>query len=155
MSGLVLPERINTRLAELLGQVAQGLGSLRGGTHLFWIALHSVMIWLVCSVIPFGAALVGFGVDLPPGQLVAASYAMITWVGAAVALPSAPGFFGPYHVACWVALAPYGISKSVAIAIGTVSHAIFWVTLTTLGLLVLRSRHTSLHEIDEAAADSR
>jgi len=155
VAGLVLPERYQAALGGLLGQLAEGLGSLRGGTHLFWVAIHSVIIWLVLSVIPFWAALVGFGVPLEGPTLLAASYSMITWVGAAVALPSAPGFFGPYHAACWVALAPFGVSKSVAIAIGTVCHAIFWVSLTALGLLVLRSRHTSLHEIDEATADSR
>jgi hypothetical protein len=31
---------------------------------------------------------------------------------------------------------------------------VFWLSLTGLGLLVLRVRHTSLHVIDEVAAES-
>jgi uncharacterized membrane protein YbhN (UPF0104 family) len=69
----------------------------------------------------------------------------------AVALPSAPGFFGPYHFACKVALERFGIPPETAVALGTLIHAVFWLSLTTLGLAVLRVRHTPLAAIDAAA----
>ena len=69
---------------------------------------------------------------------------ILVWVGAAVALPSAPGFLGPFHAACWVALRPFGVPKELALALGTLTHAVFWVTLTALGLAVLRIRGGSL-----------
>jgi uncharacterized membrane protein YbhN (UPF0104 family) len=72
-------------------------------------------------------------------------------VGIAVALPSAPGFFGLYHSACRLVLERFGIPAEMAVALGTLLHAVFWLTLTGLGLLVIRSRRTSLGEIDEAA----
>jgi uncharacterized membrane protein YbhN (UPF0104 family) len=72
----------------------------------------------------------------------------------AVALPSAPGFFGPYHFACKVALERFGIPPETAVALGTLIHAVFWFSLTSLGLAVLRIRHTSLHAIDEVASES-
>ncbi len=53
----------------------------------------------------------------------------------AVALPSAPGFFGPYHFACKVALERFGIVPETAVALGTLIHAVFWLSLTGLGLL--------------------
>ena len=75
------------------------------------------------------------------------------WVGAAVAIPSAPGFFGPYHAACWVALAPFGVPKELAIALGTLAHGVFWLTTTLAGLVVLRSRATPLPDLDEVAPE--
>jgi hypothetical protein len=39
----------------------------------------------------------------------------------------------------------------IALALGTLLHAVFWLTLTGLGLAVARSRRTSLGELDEAA----
>jgi uncharacterized membrane protein YbhN (UPF0104 family) len=75
-------------------------------------------------------------------------------VGIAVALPSAPGFFGPYHFAARVALARFGVADATALAVGTLAHAAFWVVVTLIGLAVLRFRHTSLDETLEAAAES-
>jgi len=52
----------------------------------------------------------------------------------------------------------FGISTELALALGALLHAVFWLTLTGLGLAVAglglavaRSRHTSLGELDEAA----
>jgi uncharacterized membrane protein YbhN (UPF0104 family) len=103
-------------------------------------------------VVPFLAALWALDIDVgPPERTLAAAYATLMWIGVAVAVPSAPGFFGPYHAACWVALAPFGVPKEQAIALGTLAHAVFWLTTTGLGVAVLRSRHISAVEIDEVA----
>ena len=42
--------------------------------------------------------------------------------------------------------------KSTALAVGTLAHATFWVTVTLIGLAVLRFRRTSLDETLHAAA---
>ena len=80
-----------------------------------------------------------------------AAWITLAAIGVAVALPSAPGFFGAYHLACKLALASFGVSPETAVALGTLCHAVFWVCLTALGLVVLRVRQTSLVEVDEAA----
>jgi hypothetical protein len=67
-------------------------------------------------------------------------------------LPSAPGFFGVYHSACRLVLEHFEISAELALALGTLLHAVFWLTLTGLGLVVLRSRRTSLGELDRVVA---
>jgi uncharacterized protein (TIRG00374 family) len=142
-------------IQRLLRSFAGGLGSLRGGRHLFWIALHSALIWGVFSVIPFYGALEALDVDLGSfSRALAASYTTLAAVGIAVALPSAPGFFGPYHFAARVALARFGLPDATALAVGTLAHATFWVIVTLMGLVVLRFRHTSLDETLEAAAES-
>ena len=155
LSGPVLPQRWNQRLEQLLRQFAEGMGGLRGRHSIMWVTIHTATLWLVISIIPFYAALVALGIDLGgPIHTLTASYNLLIWVGAAVALPSAPGFFGPYHAACWVALQPLGVPKEAAVALGTLSHAVFWLTVTATGLVVLRFRHTRLEETLEAGGTS-
>lgn len=147
----------STRLTEFLEyalrRFSEGLGALRSGHHLLRVALYTVAIWLVASTIPLLAAFAAVGVDLgSPYETLAAAWITQAAIGMAVALPSAPGFFGPYHFACKVALERFGIPPETAVALGTLIHAVFWLSLTGLGLTVLRLRHTSLGEIDEAVA---
>lgn len=135
-----------------LERFSEGLGALRGGSHLFWIGLHTLTIWLVASTVPVLAGFLALGVDMgTPLQTLGASWMTLAAVGIAVALPSAPGFFGVYHSACRLVLQSYGIAPEKAVALGTLLHAVFWLTLTALGFAVLRSRHTTLGEIDRAA----
>lgn len=155
ITGPLLPQRWRRRVAELLRSLAEGLGGLRGRHSVIWVTIHTVNLWLVISIIPFSAALVALDIDLGgPIHTLTASYNILMWVAVAVALPSAPGFLGPYHAACWVALQPLGVPKEAAVALGTVSHAVFWVTVTATGLAVLRFRNTRLDETLEAGGAS-
>jgi uncharacterized membrane protein YbhN (UPF0104 family) len=67
-------------------------------------------------------------------------------VGVAVALPQAPGFVGVYHAACVAVLVALGVPKPQALAVGTLAHATFWVSITGFGLIALRGMRTSLAE---------
>ena len=80
-------------------------------------------------------------------QLALASWMTLAAVGIAVALPSAPGFFGVYHSASRLVLVEFGLSPELAVALGTLLHAVFWVTVTSLGFLALRWGRTSLGEL--------
>jgi hypothetical protein len=152
LGGPLLPDRVVAWTQRLLRSFAEGLGSLRGGSHLFWIVFHSLVIWGVVSVLPFYGALEALHVDLGSQErMLMASYTTLAAVGIAVALPSAPGFFGPYHFAARLALARFGLPDSTALAVGTLAHAAFWVIVTLMGLAVLQIRHTSLDETLEGA----
>jgi len=148
----LLPGRIGASLEELVRRMSEGLGSIQGGRHLWWVALHSLLIWGVLGVVPFLAGFLALGIDLgSPGRTLAASYVVLTAVGIAVALPSAPGFFGPYHLAAREALSRFGVGDGQALALGTLSHAVFWLTTSAVGLLVLRGGASRLEELAEAA----
>jgi len=135
-----------------LHRFAEGLGALRGGRHLFWIAFHSLAIWLVISVVPIVAAFLALDIELPSTwQSVEAAWTTQAAIGVAVALPSAPGFFGIFHYACRLALVRAGVSPETAVAAGTLVHSVMWLTLSALGFAVLRSRRTSLAEVDRAS----
>jgi uncharacterized protein (TIRG00374 family) len=143
-----LPDRLGDGLESVLRRFADGLGSLRGGTHLFWIVLHSITIWLILSAIPMLAGIAAFGIDLgSPAKTLVLSWVVLAVVGVAVAIPSAPGFFGPYQLAFKAVLVRLGVDPPTALAVGLLVWFVFWVTLTVLGLVVLRMRGTSLGEL--------
>jgi hypothetical protein len=144
--------RAAASLGALVHRFAEGLGALRGGRHLFWIALHSVSIWLVISVVPILAAFLALGIELPSRwHSLVAAWTTQAAIGVAVALPSAPGFFGIFHYACRLALVSFGVAPETAVAAGTLIHSVMWLTLTALGFAVLRSRRTPLSELERIA----
>lgn len=147
------PERLGGFVLGQLDRFGEGLGALRGGSHLFWIGLHTLSIWLIASTLPMTAGFLALDVDLgSPWSTLVASWMTLAAVGIAVALPSAPGFFGLYHSACRLVFEQFGLPAEMAVALGTLLHAVFWLTLTGLGFAVLRMRHTSLGEIDPGAS---
>jgi uncharacterized protein (TIRG00374 family) len=145
------PDRFGDYITGALARFGEGLGAMRGGIHLVWIGVYSIVIWLVASTIPVLAGFWALGIDLgSPFDTLRAAWIMLAAVGMAVAIPSAPGFFGTYHAACKLALEPFGVSSETAVALGTVVHGVFWLTLTLLGFVVLRSGHTPLSDLDRA-----
>jgi uncharacterized membrane protein YbhN (UPF0104 family) len=146
-AGLVLSPARAERVTGIAGAVAQGLRALRGGRDLAQTALLTVLLWGVASVVPFWAAIAALGLDLGGWRNeLHAALLVLVYVAAAVALPAAPGFFGPYHAACRLALTPLGVPKEQALALGTLSHAVFWMGITALGLLALRGGAVRLRD---------
>jgi len=144
---LVLSEPRADRVTGIAGAVARGVAALRGGPDLARVAVTTFLLWGVAAVIPFWAALAALGIDLGglAGTLRGALLVLV-WVAAAVALPAAPGFFGPYHAACRYALTPLGVPKELALALGTLAHAVFWIGTTGIGLVALRGGTQRLRE---------
>jgi len=155
MAGLVLAPARADRLTGIAGAVAKGLASLRGGRDFAHVLGLTFLLWGVAVVIPFWAALASLGIDLGGwlGSLRGA-FLILVYVAAAVALPAAPGFFGPYHAACRYALTPLGVPKELALALGTLAHAVFWIGTTAIGLAALRGGSQRLREaVSEATAE--
>lgn len=150
-----LPAAISATAIHWLRRFQDGLGALRGGIHLVWILLYSLAIWLVASTLPVIAGFIALDIDFPSRwEELAAAWAMLAAIGVAVAVPSTPGFIGPFHLAAKVALLRFGVAPETAVACGTLIHAVMWVTITGLGLIVLRLRSTSLEEVDQVAGGS-
>ena len=99
-------------------------------------------------MIPMLAGLLAFDVDLgSPVQMVVVSYIVLGAVGVAVAIPAAPGFFGTYQLAFKAVLEQFGVDSATALALGLVVWFVFWLTLSLLGLIVMRVGGTSLADL--------
>lgn len=150
------PDRLSAWVESLLRNFAHGLGALSGGSHLFWIGFHSAVIWALLSLLPMLAGLLAFDVDLgSTTRLLVVSYIVLGAVGVAVAIPSAPGFFGTYQLAFKTVLEQFGVDSPTALALGLVVWFIFWATLTLLGLVVMRQGGTRLSDLVGSPRDGR
>jgi uncharacterized protein (TIRG00374 family) len=143
-----LDARFGEMLEKLVRSFSEGLGSLTPGPHLFWILVHTIVIWLCLSMLPMLAGILAFGMDLgTPAETLMISYAVLAGIGVAVAIPSAPGFFGTYQLACKSVLERFGVDPAEALAMGLLVWFVFWITHVVLGLVVIRSQRTSLSEL--------
>ena len=148
----VLPERLATGLDRLLREVVNGLAGLGSGPggarHLAGVVVWSIVHWAIVIPITFYGAIRALPLGLQgTAEELFASFQSMLFVAIAVAIPSAPGFFGVYHAACREALVPLGVSPNLALAMGTLSHVAFWLTLVACGLLALRSRGYGLGQL--------
>ncbi len=149
------PERFARGVDELMRSFIQGLGALSGGSHLFWIGFHTATIWLICSMLPVLAGFLALDIDLGSAfEMVVVSYVSLAAVGVAVAIPSAPGFFGTYQLAFKTVLVQFGVASATAFAIGLLVWFVFWSTLTVAGLVVMRAGGTRLSDLTRGAAES-
>jgi uncharacterized membrane protein YbhN (UPF0104 family) len=141
----VLPARAAPRAVGLVEGIVGGLAGIRDARGLCFVILHTLLLWVVVSTLPFYCAQRSLGVELGSlrGDLAGALMTMVG-VGVAVALPQAPGFVGVYHAACVAVLVALGVPKTDALAVGTLAHALFWVSITAFGLLALRGTRSSL-----------
>jgi hypothetical protein len=141
-----LPAKLAPKATELLDQIVAGLAGIRDPRGLALVIVHTFLLWVVVSPIPFLCAQRALGVDLGSArtEFVGALMTMVA-VAAAVGLPQAPGFVGVYQAACQTLLVlVFDVDESAALAVGTVAHALFWLFITGFGLLALRGTRSSL-----------
>ena len=74
-------------------------------------------------------------------------------VGVAVAIPSAPGFFGTYQLAFKTVLEQFGVDSATALALGLVVWFVFWAALTLAGFIVMRTGGARLRDLTRRAQD--
>ncbi|MDH4016721.1 MAG: flippase-like domain-containing protein [Actinomycetota bacterium] len=145
------PTRARELAERVLRGFSDGLGALGRGGHLFWIAFHSALIWLVASTGPMLIGFWAFGPEVvsfdSPWEMIVTSWVLLAAVGVAVALPSAPGFIGPYQLAFQAVLVRFGVDPAEALAMGVLVWAAFWLTLTLQGVVVLRASRMTIAEM--------
>lgn len=137
------PERLADRLTRLLASFIGGLGALRHG-HVFIRALSwSVIVW-ANNALSFYLGFLAFGIDSPgiPGAMLTQ-----TVIGFAVAIPSTPGFFGPFEAAARVTLELYDIAPARIVSFAAGYHITTFIPVTVLGIWYMRKLGISRDEI--------
>jgi uncharacterized protein (TIRG00374 family) len=138
----LLPDRWALWLVEGLCGVLAGLDALRSPARLAQSLLWTAIIWLV-NAAAFGLAFVAFGLDLPP----TAALMVMGLSALGVAVPSSPGFFGPFEAACRVSLALYGVPASSAVSFAVGFHLAIFLPITLLGLWSLARAQLHLADL--------
>ena len=139
-----LPKVLQGKVLGLLDSFRLGLQVLTAGKHLVYLIGWSLVVW---GAYAFGNWLMlwAFGLQL---SLLAAIFIMVL-IAFSVALPSSPGYIGPFHAAIVAGILFFlpGYDRSSAAGIAIVFHLIAVGPVTLLGLFYLWQENLSLAEI--------
>jgi uncharacterized protein (TIRG00374 family) len=141
----ILPAHQAAKLEYVLEGLLEGLHVLRSWRRLATVALLSFAVWGVNGA-SFWICNIAFDLQIPwtSGFLLQALIAF------GVAVPSSPGFFGPFEAVTRAALALYGVPASLAVSYAVGYHLSTFLPITLLGLYSLSRAH--LHLADLRAA---
>ena len=118
-------------IQEWLLHALESIQALRQTSHLFLILLITGLAFTFDYFLAWQVIL-ALGWSLP----FEAAVTVGLFIQLSASLPSAPGFIGIYQAACVLALGPYGIDKSVAVAYSIIMQLLIFLIMVTQGALV-------------------
>ncbi len=145
----LLPAAWRGRAMDLTRGLLLGFEALRSPAQLAAAALWSVGVWLLATA-SFWAGFIAFDIEVPWG----AALLTQSLVGFGVAIPSSPGFFGPFEAAIKVSLALYAVGASGAVSFAVGYHITTFLPITLLGVWSLGRAQMHLADLREAATSS-
>jgi uncharacterized protein (TIRG00374 family) len=138
-----LPRKLRRLVVDSLEAFLDGLKVLRSPRHLPLAILWSVGLWAWHSV-GFLVAFWAFGIDV--------TYDVALFVNAiigfSVSVPSAPGFFGTFHMGARLGLGVYGIPPGSTLAFAFGFHLGGFIPVTLIGLYYAWKLGFSLQEVE-------
>jgi glycosyltransferase 2 family protein len=126
----VLPAKASNFLDEIFQRLLDGFGVMASFRQALLIFGLSVLLWVAFASLTY-LFLLAFSIKAP--FLVAVTIQVFICFG--IALPSAPGFIGTFHIACRTALALFGIQALTAVSFATVYHLFSLIMCVILGLV--------------------
>jgi hypothetical protein len=139
-----LPERVRRPVVDALEAFLQGAGVLRDPVVLLRSVIWSVGHWMV-NALGFWFAFQAFGMDLS----YTAALFFQSVIAIAVAVPSAPGYFGPFEAAATVVLSRmWGAPVAEATALAVGFHLAGFFPITLIGLYYARAIGFGLREAE-------
>ncbi len=126
----ILPERWRAGVIKGLESVLAGLSAIRNPLLLIQIIILSIALW-TSGALSYWLALKAFGINIP---FLGAVF-LQSIISLAVALPSSPGFFGPFEAGVKVGLVQiWGIEVNKAIGFAIGFHLGGFIPVTVIGL---------------------
>ncbi len=146
-----LPEGMSRRVQGALQRLLEGLEAVGSPARAVAIFAWSLVIWAV-NALAVWLGLVAFSISVPW----AAALIVQTVISLGIALPSSPGFFGPFEAASRVSLALFGVGASRAVAFALPFHlGVYFMPVVILGLWSLARTDLSLAGLRRARAPAR
>jgi uncharacterized protein (TIRG00374 family) len=146
----LLPEKVRRAILDQLELGASGMGALRQPTLLAGVVLTSLLQWFLMSVCIY-VSLRAMDAFAPAP----ASFIVLAATVLGVMVPAAPGFFGTLELTFVLALRPFMVEESRAMAAAVFYHVIPYLGVTLVGLFFLRQAGLRLREIENDAVESR
>ena len=137
------------RLSGMLESFIDGLGALRHGHVMARVFAWSMAVWL-WNAFSFYLGFLAFDI-VEPGFTGAMFVQGV--IGPFVALPSSPGFFGPFEAAARMSLEVYAIEPSKIVSFAVSYHILTFIPVTVLGIWYMRKLGIRRAELSGGAAD--
>jgi uncharacterized protein (TIRG00374 family) len=123
---------LQARLVSVGHGVTEGLSGLRSPARLAGVIFWSIALWLV-SAASFFVMFSAFDIKVTFGGALLLQSAMAF----GIAVPSTPGFFGPFEAALVAVLGVFGVSDTTAFSYAVTYHLTTLLPVTLLGLVSL------------------
>jgi uncharacterized protein (TIRG00374 family) len=140
----LLPERIQARVLDFATPFLDGLASLRSPLDILQVSLTSIVVWLLETA---NAWLVMHAFDFSVDFM--ALLLMIGVINLATSIPSAPGYFGVFHLAAIAVLGLYNVPNEIATSYAFVLHFSLWLPVLVVGLAYLAREGISWRQVGE------
>lgn len=137
------------RVRSLLESFASGLGSLRSPALMLEVLWWTLLHWLL-NAFAFWCAFMALGIDAP----FSAALFIQGLIAIGVAIPSSPGFFGPFEAAGKAGLALYGVAGTQAVSWALGFHILSFIPITVIGAWYFTRMHLHVSDLSGSAADA-
>ena len=144
--GRVLPPHLTDRGVEVLSSFIDGLGSLHDPSIFARALAWSLAVWLWLSA-SIWLGLLAFDIGAPGFTGAVFVQSLIAF---AVALPSSPGFFGPFEAAAKLALGLYGVASARVIGFATGYHILTFIPVSLMGIWYVRVLGIEWSEVERS-----
>ena len=138
-----LPERAAEWIVRVARGFIEGLSILRAPRDFARVVVWSAAVWLV-NAAAFYLGFLAFHID---GLPLTSPLLLQGIVALGVAIPSSPGFFGPFEYFSRLSLGLYGVPGVAAASFALGTHLGWFVPITALGFYYLARTGLSLHDI--------
>lgn len=146
----LLPRRLRAPVLDALRGFAKGLGVLKSG-RLFLISAALGLGQWVFLALSFYVGFRAFGIDQVPFT---GAVFLQSLISLAVAIPSSPGFFGPFEAAARVGLGLWEVPAQQAISFAIGFHIAGFLPVIVIGGYYLWRTNVSLSDLSSGASET-
>lgn len=143
--GKLIPFVSKDRLEALSLRVelfSEGLLILRKVRYIARVLALSILYWIV-FVVMFRLILASFHINIPALGIVL----LLSVSTLGTMIPSAPGYIGSYQFLLVSTLSLFGVDKSLALSFALVSHSVWYLPVTALGLFMFWKEDLSISRL--------
>ena len=142
LCGRFLPGRFAGRTVAFVEGLVAGLDVLRSPSRFAAVVAWSLAVWCTYAA-SFWLCFEAFRIDIPW----TATFLLQALIGFGVAIPSSPGFFGPFEAMTRATLAFYGVDAGKAVSYAVAYHIGTFIPISILGLWSLSRSHLHLADL--------
>lgn len=149
----LIPLKVKQFTLRIMEHFAEGLSSLQNIRYIFWIVLHSFLVWGTVGV---SLWVMGLGFSNFPLSISGGMVTMVI-IGIAITIPAAPGYWGIYEYGCIFALKALNVTQddSVAMGFSLIIHAGQMIPIIIVGLFYLLREQISIQEFSSKPASAK